>query len=149
MTSIPFAIVVALALVQSAPLPAPGKVARPVNDPVSVKGCLRGTSLTILETDAADLGGIREVRLTGSRSLMKQLVDYRNHYIDVVGVVKREGGTSDRIEMRRRQKVGSKTTISVGATAEQTSGGEPLTPTTFTVAIQAFEPIADKCPGHR
>jgi hypothetical protein len=135
-------------LVQGAPQPVPAKVAKPVNDPVSVKGCLRGTSLTILETDAADLGGVREVRLTGPRSLMKQLVDHRNHYIDVVGVVKREGGTSDRLEMRRRQKVGSKTTISVGATAEQTGGGEPLTPTTFTVAIQAFELIADKCPGY-
>jgi hypothetical protein len=137
-----------LAVLQGAPQPAPMKLGKPVNDPVSAKGCLRGTMLTILESDSADLSGAREVKITGPRSLMKQLADYRNHYLDVVGILKREGGQNDRIEMRRRQKVGSKTTISIGTKAEQ-GRGELATgpPATFKLELQSFEPLSDRCPS--
>jgi hypothetical protein len=145
---ISFAVIMLAVALQTTPQPqpAPGKVATPVNDPVSAKGCLRGNWLTIRETDATDLGAVKEIKLSGPRSLMKQLADYRNYYIDVVGIVRREGGNSDRLDMRKRQKVGSKTTISVGATAEQMTG-TPVTPEVVILEIQAFEPLGEKCPG--
>jgi hypothetical protein len=124
----------------------PKKPVSPINDPISVKGCLRGTTLTILATDAVDLSGAREVKLTGPRGLLKQLADHRNQYIEVVGVLKAEGGNSDVLDTRRKQKVGTKTTISVGAHAEQ-SRGEPTSPRRHTLELHAFEPLMDACPA--
>jgi hypothetical protein len=121
------------------------KLGKPVNDPVTAKGCLRGDTLRILSTDATDLNGVKEIRLKGTRSLMKQLADYRNHYVAVVGVLTTEGGDADRLEMRKKQKVGSRTTITVGAKGEQTRG-EPLTPLTHRLELESFEVISDGCP---
>jgi hypothetical protein len=54
---------------------------------------------------------------------------------------------ADRIETRRKQKIGSRTTVSVGARAEQS---EPLaSPATTTLAVEAFTLLGDTCPAGR
>jgi hypothetical protein len=124
----------------------PATPAKPVNDPVSAKGCLRGEVLEIRETGVGELAGIKEIRLKGPKALMKRLADYRNHYLNVVGVLTTEGGVADRLETRKKQKVGSRTTITVSGKAEQSHGtvAEPPRPE---LELESFEPLANRCPA--
>lgn len=94
--------------------------AKPERDPITVRGCLDGKRLRIVEHDVAELSGVKYVDLKAPRALMKQLGDYRNAYVEVTGQL--ELPESDRIEARKKYKAGSKTTVSVGMSGEQVDG---------------------------
>ena len=115
----------------------------PVNDPVTVRGCLDGHDLRILEHDASDLSGIRDIRLKGPRGVMRALEDHKHGYVEVTGRL--DLGRRDRIETRRKVKAGSKTTISIGGSSEQIAGdpsvADPI------LRVEAFTPLGERCPG--
>jgi hypothetical protein len=145
--SIVFAIAVAGAAAvraQQPPVapPAAGPAA-PTRDPVTVRGCLEGRWLRILETDASDLSGVRRVRLKGARSMLRVLRDQGGDYVEVTGDL--ELGRSDRLEARRKVKVDDKTTISIGASAEQVSSN-PVAPPDPTLVVDAFTTLGERCP---
>ena len=64
--------------------PAAGPAA-PTRDPVTVRGCLEGRWLRILQHDSSDLSGVRRVRLKGSRSMLTVLKDQGGDYVEVTG----------------------------------------------------------------
>jgi hypothetical protein len=115
----------------------------PVNDPVTVRGCLDGRHLRILDHDTSDLSGIRDLRLKGPRGVMRALDDHKHSYVEITGEL--DLGRRDRIETRRKVKAGSKTTISIGASSEQVSG-EPSVDDP-TLQVEAFRPLGERCPG--
>jgi hypothetical protein len=115
----------------------------PVNDPVIVRGCLDGHHLKILEADATDLSGIRDVRLKGPRGVMRSLDDHKGGYVEIAGRL--DLGRPDRLETRRKVKAGSKTTISIGAGTE-TITGEPAVADPV-LQVEAFTPLGERCPG--
>jgi hypothetical protein len=129
---------------QPVPLPAPrtGPDA-PVNDPVTVRGCLEGRFLKILEQDTTDLSGVRAIRLKGPRGVMRMLDDHKHGYVEVSGTL--DLGRRDRVDMRRKVKVGSKTTISVDAAQEQITGDPVVADPVLQVV--AFNPLGERCPG--
>ena len=131
-------------------LPQPGAVqpprtgpTAPVNDPVTVRGCLDGHHLKILESDISDLSGVRDIRLKGPRGVMRSLDDHKGAYIEVSGQL--DLGRPDRLETRRKVKAGSKTTISLGAGAEQITGQPPVADPIL--QVEAFTPLGERCPG--
>ena len=120
--------------------------AKPVRDPVTVRGCLDGRWLRITEHDIAELSGVRDVRLKGPRALMQQIQDEIGTYVEVTGLIDLPPG--DRIEGHKQYKVGSRTKVAIGMTGEQTNpkavSGTPAPPT---LDVQGFEPLGDRCPG--
>lgn len=124
------------------PLPVP-TVAGPQRDPVTVRGCLDKRWLRILEHDSTDLSGVKRVRLKGSRAMLALVDDGRGSYVEITGDL--DVAAADRIETRRRRKVGSKTTISLGASAEQVSGGTgPMAPEP-TLVVEAIVRLGASC----
>jgi hypothetical protein len=121
--------------------------AKPVRDPITVRGCLDGRWLRITEHDVAELSGVRDVRLKGPRALMQQIEDEIGTYVEVTGLIELPPG--DRIEGHQQYKVGSRTKVSIGAKGEQTNpkavSGTPAPPT---LDVQGVEPLGDRCPGH-
>jgi hypothetical protein len=130
---------------QPVPMPAPrsGPDA-PVNDPVTVRGCLEGRFLRILEQDSTDLSGLRGIRLKGPRGVMRMLDDHEHAYVELSGSL--DLGRRDRIDMRRKVKVGAKTTISVGSAQEQITG-QPVVADPV-LQVVALTPLGERCPGH-
>jgi hypothetical protein len=124
--------------------PAPAAAA-PTRDPVTVRGCLDGRWLRILEHDATDLSGITRVRLKGARAMLHVLADQRGEYVEITGDL--DLGPGDRLDARRKVKVAKKTTISIGATAEQTTGPPPPVPEA-TLVVGAFTVLGERCPKH-
>ena len=129
---------------QPVPLPAPrsGPDA-PVNDPVTVRGCLEGRFLRILEQDATDLSGLRTIRLKGARGVMRMLDDHKHTYVELSGTL--DLGRRDRMDARRKVKVGAKTTVSVGAAQEQITGAPVVADPVLQVV--AFTPLGERCPA--
>ena len=117
--------------------PAPGPAA-PTRDPVTVRGCLDGRWLRILESDSSDLSGVRRVRLKGSRSMLTVLRDQGGDYVEIIGDL--DLGRRDRLDGRRKVKVTDKTTISIGASAEQ------VTPPEATLVVGSFTALGERCP---
>jgi hypothetical protein len=117
--------------------------ASPTRDPVTVRGCLDGRWLRILEHDSSDLSGVRRVRLKGSRSMLTVLRDQGGDYVEVTGDL--DLGLGDRLDARRKVKVGDKTTISIGASAEQVSGPDTSTPDP-TLVVDSFTALGERCP---
>ena len=117
--------------------------ASPARDPVTVRGCLDGRWLRILESDATDLSGVRRVRLKGARSMLRVLRDQGGDHVEITGDL--ELGRSDRLEARRKAKVDDKTTISIGASAEQVSSN-PVAPPDPTLVVEAFTVLGERCP---
>jgi hypothetical protein len=136
----------ALTLGLQQPLPASPRTGpdAPVNDPITVRGCLEGRHLKILEHDASDLSGIRDIRLKGPRGVMRALDDHKYSYVEITGQL--DLGINDRLDTRRKVKAGSKTTISIGAATEQTRGVAQVADPELRVA--AFTPLGERCPGH-
>jgi hypothetical protein len=122
--------------------PATGPAA-PTRDPVTVRGCLEGRWLRILQADSSDLSGVRRVRLKGARSMLTVLKDQGGDYVEVTGDL--ELGRSDRLEARRKVKVADKTTISIGASAEQVSSN-PVAPPDPTLVVESFTALGERCP---
>lgn len=123
--------------------------AKPVRDPVTVRGCLDGKRLRILEHDVAELSGLRYVNLKAPRALMKQISDYRNAYVEVTGQLELPAG--DRIETRKKYKVGEKTTVSVGMKGEQVDSF-PTSPESYvsTLEVEGFKALdEDRCQAPR
>ena len=119
--------------------------AKPERDPITVRGCLDGKRLRIVEHDVAELSGVRYVTLEAPRALMKQLADYRNAYVEVTGQLELPPG--DRIEARKKYNVGSKTTVSVGMKGEQVDS-VPTSPDSYvsTLDVEAFRALdEDHC----
>jgi len=117
--------------------------ASPTRDPVTVRGCLEGRWLRILEHDSSDLSGVSRVRLKGSRAMLHVLADQKGDYVEITGDL--DLGPGDRLDARRKVKVGDKTTISIGATAQQI--GEPeVTPPDATLVVDAFTTLGERCP---
>lgn len=124
---------------------APGTAAAPQRDPVTVRGCLDKRWLTIVEHDSTDLSGVRRVRLRGSRAMLALVDDGRGNYVEITGDL--EVGARDRIETRRKRKIGSKTTISIGASAEQVNSADAVTVAPEpTLIVDAFVRLGDQCP---
>lgn len=119
--------------------------AKPVRDPITVRGCLDGRWLRITEHDVAELSGVRDVRLKGPRALMQRIEDEVGTYVEVTGLIELPPG--DRIEGHKQYKVGSRTKIAIGAKGEQTSGSPTLEPSPSTFEVQGFEVLGDRCPG--
>ena len=133
-----------VAAAQQSPVPPPATgPAAPTRDPITVRGCLEGRWLRILERDASDLSGVRRVRLKGSQSMLKMLKDEGGDYVEVTGDL--EVHLSDRLDARRKVKVGDKTTISIGAAAEQISSSE-VTPPDPTLIVDSFTSLGERCP---
>ena len=130
--------------IQTAPPPPPrtGPDA-PVNDPVTMRGCLEGRRLRILEHDASDLSGIRIIRLKGPRGVMSALDDAEHRYVELSGRL--DLGRTDRLETRKKVKAGSRTTVSIGAGTEQITGLQPLADPVL--RVEAFTPLGERCPG--
>ena len=140
------AAIIAATLGLQQPLPvAPARTGpdAPVNDPITVRGCLEGRRLKILEHDASDLSGIRDIRLTGPRGVMRALDDHKHSYVELTGQL--DLNVNDRLETRRKVKAGSKTTVSIGAATEQTNGGPSSADPEL--KVEAFTPLGDRCPG--
>jgi len=134
----------AAAAAQQPPAAPPGAgAAAPTRDPVTVRGCLEGRWLRILEHDASDLSGVTRVRLKGARAMLHVLADQRGDYVEITGDL--DPGPGDRLDARRKVKVGGKTTISIGAAAEQTSSPE-VTPPDPTLVVDAFKALGPRCP---
>ena len=123
--------------------PAAGPAA-PTRDPVTVRGCLDGRWLRILESDSSDLSGVRRVRLKGSRSMLTVLRDQGGDYVEIIGDL--DLGRRDRLDGRRKVKVTDKTTISIGASAEQVSGPDDVTPPEATLVVGSFTALGERCP---
>jgi hypothetical protein len=117
--------------------------ASPTRDPITVRGCLEGRWLRIFEHDTSDLSGVRRVRLKGSRSMLGVLRDQGGDYVEITGDLDR--GRGDRLDARRKVKVADKTTISIGASAEQLSGPD-VTPPDATLVVEAFTVLGERCP---
>jgi hypothetical protein len=117
--------------------------ASPARDPVTVRGCLEGRWLRILESDASDLSGVRRVRLKGSRSMLGVLRDQGGDYVEITGDL--DLGPGDRLDARRKVKVADKTTISIGASAEQVSGPD-VAPPDPTLVVDSFTALGERCP---
>jgi hypothetical protein len=127
------------------PAPAPAsRVDRPVRDPVTVRGCLEKRWLRILEHDTTDLSGVTRVRLKGSRAMLALVDDGRGTHVEVTGDL--DLGRRDRVEARRKYKAGSKTTVSIGASAEQVRG-QDITPPEATLVVDAITRLGDGCPS--
>src|SRR5688500_13085355 len=94
---------------QSAPGPAASPTS-PARDPVTVRGCLDRRWLRILEHDTSDLSGVTRVRLKGSRAMLRMLDDGRGAYVEIIGDL--DLAAADRLEVRRKRRIGSKTTVS-------------------------------------
>jgi hypothetical protein len=118
--------------------------AQPQRDPVTVRGCLEKHWLRIIESDATDLSGVRRVRLKGSKAMLRMLDDGRGRYVEITGDL--DLGARDRIETRRKYKVDDKTTVSLGASAEQRSDRSTTVPDP-TLIVEAFETLGDQCPA--
>ena len=116
--------------------------ASPRRDPVTVRGCLEGHWLRILQTDTSDLSGVRRVRLKGSRSMLRVLRDQGGDHVEITGDLDLHLG--DRLDTRRKVKVADKTTISIGASAEQVSGPD-VTPPDPTLVVDAFTALGERC----
>ena len=116
--------------------------ALPTRDPVTVRGCVEGKWLRILQHDSSDLSGVRRVRLKGARSMLTVLKDQGGDYVEVTGDL--ELGRSDRLEARRKVKVADKTTISIGASAEQVSSN-PVAPPDPTLVVESFTALGERC----
>jgi hypothetical protein len=138
-------IAVAMAGAQQPPgaPPATGP-ASPTRDPVTVRGCLEGRWFRILEHDSSDLSGIKRVRLKGSRSMLNVLKDQGGDYFEVTGDL--DLGPADRLDARRKVKVTGKTTVSIGASAEQVSGRD-TSPPDATLVVEAFTALGERCPS--
>jgi hypothetical protein len=81
---------------------------------------------------------------------MRTLDDHRHRYVEVTG--KLNLGRLDRIEARRKVKLGSKGgTISIVTSSEQTSSGLPITGNDLTaeplLEVAAFTPLGERCPS--
>lgn len=129
---------------QLPPKPADGP-AKPVRDPITVRGCLDGKRLRIIEHDVSELSGVRYVTLKAPRALMKQMADYRNAYVEITGQLELPAG--DRIEARKKYAVGSKTTVSVGMKGEQVES-VPTSVDSYvsTLEVEAFKALdEDHC----
>jgi hypothetical protein len=122
--------------------PAAGPAA-PTRDPVTVRGCLDGRWLRILESDASDLSGVRRVRLKGARAMLRVLRDQGGDYVEITGDL--DLGRRDRLDGRRKVKVADKTTISIGASAEQVSGPDVSLPDP-TLVVDTFTTLGERCP---
>ena len=122
--------------------PAAGPAA-PTRDPVTVRGCLEGHWVRILQHDTSDLSGVRRVRLKGSRSMLRVLRDQGGDYVEITGDL--ELSRADRLDTRRKAQVADKTTISIGASAEQVSGPEVTAPDA-TLVVDSFTALRERCP---
>ena len=118
--------------------------ALPTRDPVTVRGCVEGKWLRILQHDSSDLSGVRRVRLKGSRSMLTVLKDQGGDYVEVTGDL--DLGRRDRLDGRRKVKVADKTTISIGTSAEQVSGSDDVTPPEATLVVDTFTALGERCP---
>jgi hypothetical protein len=131
-----------LAAQTSSPTPI-GTVAMPQRDPVTVRGCLDKRWLRILEHDSTDLSGVKRVRLKGSRAMLALVDDGRGQYVEITGDL--DAAAADRLETRRKRQVGSKTTISIGASAEQSGGGAVPVGPEPTLVVEAIIRLAASC----
>ena len=118
--------------------------ALPTRDPVTVRGCVEGKWLRILQHDSSDLSGVRRVRLKGSRSMLTVLKDQGGDYVEITGDL--DLGRRDRLDGRRKVKVADKTTISIGTSAEQVSGSDDVTPPEATLVVDTFTALGERCP---
>ncbi len=118
-------------------------VVSPQRDPVTVRGCLDKRWLRIDEHDSSDLSGIRRVRLKGSRAMLALVDDGRGDYVEITGDL--DIAARDRIETRRKQKVGSKTTVSLGASAEQVHGSGRAIGAEPTLVVEAIVRLGTSC----
>lgn len=138
------AVLVAAWALQAPPAPPRTGPDPPVNDPVTMRGCLEGRYLKILEHDVADLSGVRRIRLKGPKGVMETLDDAEDRYVELTGRLLLH--RRDRVETRKKAKAGSKTTISVGAATEQITG-EPVRAADPVLEVEAFTPLGERCPG--
>ena len=116
--------------------------APPVADPVTMRGCLDGQQLWILEHDSTDLSGVRVIRLKGPKGVMRALKDSESRYVELSGRLDLD--RADRLDARRKWKAGSNTTVSLGGSVEQERGSmirpEPV------LEVEAFTPLSERCP---
>jgi hypothetical protein len=118
--------------------------AKPERASITVRGCLDGKRLRIIEHDVAELSGVRDVTLKAPRALMKQLADDRNAYVEVTGQLELPPG--DRIETRKKYNVGSKTTVSLGMKGEHESPPTSPNSDVSTLEVEAFKALdEDHC----
>jgi hypothetical protein len=140
---VPVSLALAIGAQQPPVAPPADGPASPTRDAVTVRGCLDGRWLRILEHDSSDLSGVRRVRLKGPRSMLTVLKDQGGDHVEITGDL--DLGRRDRLEGRRKVKVADKTTISIGASAEQVSGPD-LTPPDATLVVEAFTVLGERCP---
>ena len=125
--------------------PKPAGPAKPELDPIVVRGCLDGKRFRIVEHDVGELSGIRYLTLKTPRAMKDLLADHRHAYIELTGQLELPPG--DRIETRKRYAVGSKTTVSIGAKAEQIKDVHTSDePDVSTLQVETFRPLdGDHC----
>ena len=71
------------------------------------------------------------------------LRDQGGDYVEITGDL--DLGPGDRLDARRKVKVADKTTISIGASAEQVSGPD-VTPPDATLVVDSFTALGERCP---
>jgi hypothetical protein len=131
------------AAVQAAAPPSPG-LARPQRDPATVRGCVDGRRLRVVEHDLTDLSGVRHLRLKGSRALLQSLKDAGSGFFELSGQL--ELPNRDRVETQRKRRVGDRTTVSLGAAVEQQRGA-PIGIADPEFVVEAFTRLDEACPG--
>jgi hypothetical protein len=143
MLSLALVLVLATSSIQLPPARATG-TAEARRDPITVRGCVEGRRLRVLSHDMTDLVGIRDWRLKGSRAMLDALKDEKDGYFELSGLVER--AALDRLDTQRKRKLGDKTTVSLGASAEQRRG-EQTRPEVPELVVEAFTRLDDTCPA--
>jgi hypothetical protein len=75
--------------------------------------------------------------------MLTVLKDQGGDYVEVTGDL--DLGLGDRLDARRKVKVADKTTISIGASAEQVSGRHTAPPDP-TLVVESFTALGERCP---
>jgi hypothetical protein len=122
--------------------PVPSGPAPPREDMVTVRGCLEGTTLRVIEHDATDLSGVHSLRLKLSKS-MRELIrcDPSARYLEVTGTL--DLGRPDRADVRAKKKIG-KTTVFVTAAQEQRDNAPQLAPDPILI-VDGVIPLGETC----
>ena len=75
--------------------------------------------------------------------MLRVLRDQGGDYVEITGDL--DLGRGDRLDARRKVKVDDKTTISIGASAEQVSGPDVSLPDP-TLVVDTFTTLGERCP---
>lgn len=117
-------------------------------DPVTVRGCVRGSILVVLdleEQSGSDIGTPVRYQLKASKEVLRQLAEADPFQVEVHGVVR--AMSKRRAEPMRVTR--GKTNIYVGAetSPDPSTRPEELAPAPPRLDVESFTVLVHRCPG--